>query len=432
MIRTLLGATAPALVLALSTLAATADTLAITNARILTGGAKGDIGNGTILVVNGRIAAVGAKVSIPRDATVIDAAGKTVTPGLYAVGTNLGVVEVDQVEETNDNSSSSQSISASFDISHGIDPQSFVIPVARNGGITRAVVTPVNGEGEGRELLFAGQAAIATLDAGSDPLVKSRVAMVLALGEAGTGTVGGSRGAAIVALKADIEDVKWFSRNRGNYNSGATRELRLSRPDLEALVPVVQGRMKLMVMVHKSADIREVIRLARQHRLDIVIAGGEEAWEVADELARARIPVILNPTTNLPGSFETRDATMDNAARLAKAGVLIAFANGDGGHRAPEARYNAGNAVAHGLPHADAIAALTSNPARIFGEAGKVGTIERGQQADLVVWSGDPLEPLSEATAVIINGRTQPMTSRQDELARRYLKLDEPLPPAYR
>lgn len=432
MIRTLLGATAPALVLVLSTLAATADTLAITNARILTGGAKGDIGNGTILVVNGRIAAVGAKVSIPRDATVIDAAGKTVTPGLYAVGTNLGVVEVDQVEETNDNSSSSQSISASFDISHGIDPQSFVIPVARNGGITRAVVTPVNGEGEGRELLFAGQAAIATLDAGSDPLVKSRVAMVLALGEAGTGTVGGSRGAAIVALKADIEDVKWFSRNRGNYNSGATRELRLSRPDLEALVPVVQGRMKLMVMVHKSADIREVIRLARQHRLDIVIAGGEEAWEVADELARARIPVILNPTTNLPGSFETRDATMDNAARLAKAGVLIAFANGDGGHRAPEARYNAGNAVAHGLPHADAIAALTSNPARIFGEAGKVGTIERGQQADLVVWSGDPLEPLSEATAVIINGRTQPMTSRQDELARRYLKLDEPLPPAYR
>jgi imidazolonepropionase-like amidohydrolase len=115
-----------------------------------------------------------------------------------------------------------------------------------------------------------------------------------------------------------------------------------------------------------------------------------------------------------------------------KAGVLVAFANGDGGHRAPEARYNAGNAVAHGLPHAAAIAALTSNPARIFGESGKVGTIERGKQADLVVWSGDPLEPLSEATAIFINGRAQPMTSRQDELARRYLRLDEPLPPAYR
>jgi imidazolonepropionase-like amidohydrolase len=428
MLRTFLTVTA----LSLATLAAQADTLAITNARILTGGAKGDIGAGTILVVNGRIAAVGANVSVPRGAKVIDAAGKTVTPGLYAVGTNLGVVEVDQVEETNDNASTSQSISAAFDISHGIDPQSMVVPVARNGGITRALVMPVNGDGEARELLFAGQAAIATLDASSDPVVKARAAMVLALGEAGTNSVGGSRGAAIAALKADIEDVKWFSRNRGNYNSGSTRDLRLSRPDLEALVPVVQGRMKLMVVVHKSADISEVIRLARQYRLDIVIVGGEEAWEVADELSRARIPVILNPTTNLPGSFESRDATMENAARLVKAGVLVAFANGDGGHRAPEARYNAGNAVAHGLPHAAAIAALTSNPARIFGESGKVGTIERGKQADLVVWSGDPLEPLSEATAIFINGRAQPMTSRQDELARRYLRLDEPLPPAYR
>lgn len=432
MIRTRLGALAPAIVLALSTTVATADTLAITNARILTGGAKGDIGTGTVIVVNGRITAVGNKVSVPKGATVIDAQGKTVTPGLYAVGTNLGVVEVDQVEETNDNASNSHSISASFDISHGIDPQSFVIPVARNGGITRAVVTPVSGEGDDRELLFAGQAAIATLDAGTDPVVKPRAAMVLALGEAGTNSVGGSRGAAIVALKADIEDVRWFSRNRGNYNSGATRELRLSRTDLEALVPVVQGRMKLMVVVHKSADIREVIKLARQYRLDVVVMGGEEAWEVADELARARIPVILNPTTNLPGSFETRDATMENAARLVKAGVLVAFANGDGGHRAPEARYNAGNAVAHGLSHADAIAALTSVPARIFGEGGKVGTIERGMQADIVLWSGDPLEPLSEATAVFINGRAQPMTSRQDELARRYLKLDDALPPAYR
>lgn len=428
MLRNLVTAT----FLAFATVAAQADTLAITNARILTGGAKGDIGKGTILVVNGRIAAVGATVSIPANATVIDAAGKTVTPGLYAVATNLGVVEVDQIDSTNDNASDSQSLSAAFDISYGIDPASFVIPVARAGGVTRALVTPVSGEGGGRELLFAGQAAIATLAEGTTPVVKPRAAMVLALGEAGTDAIGGSRGAAITALKADLDDVKWFNRNRGSYNAGSTRDLRLSRPDLEALVPVVQGRMKLMVMVHKAADIREVIKLARQYRLDVVIAGAEEAWQVSGELAAARIPVILNPTTNLPGSFESRDATMENAARLVKAGVLVAFANGDGGHRAPEGRYNAGNAVAHGLPHADAIAALTSNPARIFGEAGKVGTIERGKQADLVVWSGDPLEPLSEATAIIINGRAQPMTSRQDELARRYLKLDAPLPPAYR
>lgn len=427
--RRLLFATAALLI---GTSIAQADTLAITNARILTAGPQGEIASGTIVVTNGKISAVGTSVQVPSGATVIDAGGKTVTPGLYAAGSNLGAVEIDQVDETNDNSSSSHSVSAAFDISYGIDPDSMVIPVARMGGITRAVVTPVAGEGDGRELLFAGQAAIITLADGAQPVVKPRAAMVLTLGEAGTGIAGGSRGSAITALRADLDDVRWFARNRRSFNDGATRELRLSRPDLEALVPVIQRRMKLVVSVRRSSDILEVIRLARDYNLDVVIAGGEEAWVVARELAAAKIPVMLNPTNNLPGSFEMRDATMENAARLANAGVLICFANGDGGHRAREARYNAGNAVAHGLPHAKAIEALTLNAARIFGEAGSVGSLEKGKTADLVVWSGDPLEPLSEATSIIIAGKMQPMTSRADELAKRYRKLDETLPPAYR
>jgi imidazolonepropionase-like amidohydrolase len=419
-------------VLLLGTTIAQADSLAITNARILTAGPQGEISSGTIVVTNGKISAVGVSVRIPSGATVIDAGGNTVTPGLYAAGSNLGAVEIDQVDETSDNSSSSHSVSAAFDISYGIDSDSIVIPVARTGGITRAVVTPVPGEGEGRELLFAGQAAIITLADGAQPVVKPRAAMVLTLGEAGTGIAGGSRGSAITALRADLDDVRWFARNRRSFNDGATRELRLSRPDLEALVPVIQKRMKLIVSVRRASDILEVIKLARDYSLAVVIAGGEEAWVVAKELAAARIPVMLNPTNNLPGSFEMRDATMENAARLARAGVLICFANGDGGHRAREARYNAGNAVAHGLPHAKAVEALTVNAARIFGEAASVGSIERGKTADLVVWSGDPLEPLSEATSIIIAGKLQPMTSRADELAKRYRKLDETLPPAYR
>lgn len=427
--RRLLFATAALLI---GTPIAQADTLAITNARILTAGPQGEISSGTIVVTNGRISAVGGSVQVPSGATVIDAGGKTVTPGLYAAGSNLGAVEIDQVDETNDNSSSSHSVSAAFDISYGIDPDSMVIPVARTGGITRAVVTPVSGEGDGRELLFAGQAAIITLADGAQPVVKPRAAMVLTLGEAGTGIAGGSRGSAITALRADLDDVRWFARNRRSFNDGATRELRLSRPDLETLVPVIQKRMKLIVSVRRSSDILEVIRLARDYNLDVVIAGGEEAWVVAKELAAERIPVMLNPTNNLPGSFEMREATMENASRLAKAGVLICFANGDGGHRAREARYNAGNAVAHGLPHSKAIEALTLNSARIFGESASLGSIERGKVADLVVWSGDPLEPLSEATSIIIAGKMQPMTSRADELAKRYRKLDETLPPAYR
>lgn len=410
---------------------AAAGTTAITNAHIFTGAKQGELKSGTIVISNGKITAVGANVAVPAGAQIIDAKGGVVTPGLYATGSDLGALEIDQVKSTNDNSTSSATLSAAFDISYGVDPASMAIPVARNGGITRALVTPSAGGGDGRELLFSGQGAIITLaDGKSSLVVKPRAAMVLELGESGAGRTGGSRGAAITALKADLEDVRWYASHRGSYNSGSTRDLRLSRQDLEALVPVVQGRMKLVISVHRASDILEVLKLARELRLNIAISGAEEAWMVADELAKARVPVLLNATSNLPGSFETRNATIDNAARLDAAGVPIAFLNGDGGHRAHEQRYNAGNAVAHGLPYQRAIAALTSNPASIFGDS-TTGSIERGKQADIVVWSGDPLEPLTIATTVLIHGERQPLTSRQDELSNRYKNLNSQLPPAY-
>lgn len=411
---------------------ATAGSTVITNAHIFTGTKQGEIQSGTIVVTNGRITAVGAKVIVPRGADVIDANGGVVTPGLYATGSDLGAVEIDQVKGTNDNSTSSKSLSAAFDISYGIDPAAMTIPVARNGGITRALVTPNAGGGDSRELLFSGQGAIITLaDGKTSAVVKPRAAMLLELGESGAGRAGGGRGAAITALKADLEDVRWFASHRGGYNAGASRDLRLSKPDLEALVPVVQGRMKLVISVHRASDILEVLKLAHEFHLNVVMAGAEEGWMVANELAKARVPVLLNATTNLPGSFETRNATIDNAARLDAAGVTIAFLNGDGGHRAHESRYNAGNAVAHGLNYTTAIAALTGAPASIFGDSALVGTIERGKQADIVVWSGDPLEPLTVATTVLINGERQPLNSRQDELMSRYKNLTAPLPPAY-
>ena len=412
---------------------ASAGTTAITNAHIFTGTKQGEIQSGTIVFTNGRVTAVGERVIIPKGADVIDAKGGTVTPGLYATGSDLGAMEIDLIKSTNDNVTSSQTVSAAFDISYGINPASMTIPVARSGGITRALVTPNAGGGDGRELLFSGQGAIITLaDGVMSAVVKPRAAMVLELGESGAGRAGGARGAAIIALKADLEDVRWFASHRRSYNDGATRELRLSKPDLEALVPVVRGRTRLIISVHRASDIIEVLKLAREHRLSIALAGAEEAWLVASDIAKARVPVLLNATTNLPGSFESWNSTMDNAARLDAAGVTIAFLNGDGGHRARESRYNAGNAVAHGLPYQHAIAAMTSNPAAIFGDANQAGAIERGRQADIVIWNGDPLEPLTEATTVIIAGKTQPLKSRQDELTSRYRTPGGPLPPAYR
>lgn len=419
------------LVAAILANAALADTVAITNARIYTMGKAGDV-QGTVLIHNGWVSQVGPRVGVPANATVIDAKGGAVTPGFFIVATNLGAVEVELVKETNDTATKNSSLSAAFNIAYGIDANSVVIPVARLGGVTRALVTPGYPNGaDDRELLFAGQAAIITLAQGANPVTRSHVAQVLELGEGGAERSGGARGSAISALRADLDDVRWYARRRGAYNVGSARDLRFSKADLDALVPVVQGRMKLIVGAHRAADIREVLKLAREYRLKIVLSGAEEGWMVADEIARARVPVLLNPTQNLPSSFEARGSTMENAARLHAAGVTIAIANGDGGHRARESRYNAGNAVAHGLPHNAALAALTLNPARIFGET-KLGSIERGKQADIVVWTGDPLEPSSQPIAILIKGVQQPLDSRAEDLAKRYRDLGTPYPPAYR
>jgi imidazolonepropionase-like amidohydrolase len=153
-----------------------------------------------------------------------------------------------------------------------------------------------------------------------------------------------------------------------------------------------------------------------------VIAGATEGWRVARELAQAGVPVLLDPLQNLPGSFDTIGARLDNAALLHRAGVRIAFTQSEAGsHNARTIRQAAGNAVAHGLPWDAALAALTANPAEIFGIAAERGRIAVGQVADIVLWSGDPLEVTTVAEDVIIAGRAIEMRSRQTELRERYL-----------
>jgi imidazolonepropionase-like amidohydrolase len=407
-------------------LPAAAETVAITNARILTAGAAGEIASGTVVIRDGRIASVGAG-GAPQGARVIDARGGVVTPGIFAVDTNIGITEVDAVEGTNDGATKSKTLSAAFDVQYGIDPASFVIPVARLGGITRAMVAPgydyERGGGD-RELLFAGQAAVVHLGQGADILVRPGVGMVLNLGEDGAARAGGGRGAAIVSLKAALDDVRFYMRNKQGFDRGDSRDLGLSRADLEALIPVVEGRMPLIVGVNRASDIRMVLKLAREENLKVILDGASEGWEVAGEIAAAGVPVLLNPTADLPSNFENRGATLQNAARLAAAGVTIAFQGNGGGSRARETRYNAGIAVGHGLSYDVALKAITANPAKIFNMADRVGTLEAGKDADVVVWDGDPLEPMNRPTAIFVRGVEQPMTSRQTELRDRYMASD--------
>ena len=421
------------------------ETVAITGGRVLTGTSV--IENGTVVIRDGRIASVGTGAA-PSGARVIDARGKVVTPGFVAVDSGLGLSEISAVRGSNDNSSASNSISASFDVSYGLDPWSFTLPVARLGGVTRAVVVPNHPGGGGGHYheddtagvghgglqspgLFAGQAAVIHLAQGTDILVRPRVAMVAPFGEAGASVAGGARGADFVQFRETLAEVRLYARNRAAYDRAGLRELSVSRADLEALIPVVEGRMPLIVSVHRASDILQVLRLAQEERLDIILDGAEEGWLVAPQIAAADVPVLLNPISNLPGDLETRAARMENAAALNAAGVLIAIKGNEGSiHRARETRYNAGNAVSHGLPFEAAIAAITVNPARIFGMEDQFGQLRAGGQADVVVWSGDPLEPLSQPEAIFIGGQEQPLTSRGLELRDRY-RTRGTMPPAY-
>ena len=432
-------------------LPATAATLAIVNARILTSAATGEIANGTVVVRDGKIVSVGAGGAAPAGAQVIDAKGGVVTPGFVAVNSALGAIEVAFVGD--DVKVSTPDLGAAFDIQYALNPDSYVIPVARLGGITSAVVTPQAEGGQGgaaehddgggahdtsgapasenAHALFAGQAAVIQLGRGQELLLKPKVAMISPFGEAGARVAGGARGAEFVLLKEALADVRAYARNRAAYERAGYRDLSLSRADLEALIPVVEGRMPLVAVANRASDIRAVLKLAREERLKLILTGATEAWQAASEIAAAGVPVILNPIVNRPTSFETLGATMENARRLEAAGVTVAFEGNSGAHRVHEMRYNAGIAVANGMTFKGALAAITINPARMFGVADRVGSLETGKDADLVLWSGDPFEPLSRPQLILVRGEAQPLTSRQFQLRDRYKDLNRPYPPAY-
>jgi imidazolonepropionase-like amidohydrolase len=447
--KTSLIAAASALSL-LSALPTGAQTIAIVGARILSQGPAGDIASGTVLIKDGKIVAVGAKIAVPADARIVDASGKTVSPGLVLPSTSLTVAEVEQIGDTMDDSAGKR-MGASFDVQYGVNPNSALIPLARLSGVTRAVVTPVLGRGgsgghkddgaddfsgsfeDGEASLFAGQVATATLAAGAtDAVVKAKIGMALDLGEAGAAYAGGSRGAAIVLLKSALEDARHYARNRAAFDMGASRPYPYSRDDLEALIPVVEGRMPLLVRVHRASDITQILKFAADQKLKLILEGAEEGWMVADAIAKAAVTVLIDTQADLPGSFETLGSTLQNAGRLNAAGVTVAVMGSRDYNNLRQGRFNAGLAVSYGLPYSAAMASVTLNPAKIWGLADRIGSLEPGKDADVVIWTGDPLEVTTYATSVFIQGKEQPMTSRSLQLAERYRPVKSDYPPAYR
>lgn len=427
---------AGAAALALAAPAAAQD-VAITNARLVIGDGAGPVEGGTVVIRGGKVVAAGAGVAVPAGMRVVDAEGRWVSPGIFAGFTRMGIVEVDAVDGTNDTAASGSPFNAALDVAPAVNPLSSPIAINRLEGVTRAVVAPDNSRGS----LFAGQGAVIDLGADRNAVARPQAFQFMEYGEAGARAAGGSRSAAYAMLRNALLLVRDYVRNPASFESNS-KEAMLTRADAAALVPVVQGRMPLLVHAERASDILVVLGLKKElPALRIVLVGATEGWTVAREIAAAGVPVIASPVADLPETFESLAATQSNIGRMKAAGVLVGMGtiNQDEARQARWEKQYAGNLVAiaqvpgaSGLSWGEAFATISSRTAEALGMGDAFGSLKPGRHGDVVVWDGDPLEIGSRAVAVYIDGVEQPMVSRQTRLRDRYWEPKEgPLPKAY-
>ncbi|MDQ6871149.1 MAG: amidohydrolase family protein [Gemmatimonadota bacterium] len=399
-----------------------AQTIAITGGKVYPVSGP-PIEGGTVVIVNGRITAVGTNVAIPAGAQRIDATGKIVTPGFVNSSTQLGVQEVAQVSDTRDMSARGKdNIAAAFTVWDGLNPNSVMMAPARKDGITSFIVMPTGG-------LVAGQAALLDVIPGTttDMIIRAPVAMVAEIGDPQSAGVN-SRGELIVKLRELLEDTRFFQTHRDAFDRAQTRPFAASRLDLQAMIPVIQGKLPLVVVVDRASDIDAAMRIAREFNVKLMIGGGAEGWMMADKLAAARVPVLTGAMNNIPGGFAALGQRQENAALLRKAGVDVALIGNAGGgdeeaFNVRNLKQEAGNAVAYGMKWDDALRAVTLAPAEMFGAADRVGSLQAGREGNVVVWSGDPFEFTTRAEHVFIRGREYTDKTRQDLLMERYRNL---------
>ena len=408
---------------------ASAQSLAIVHAKAWTGASGGAVENATIVVRDGKIASITSAGAVPGDVEVIDAAGRIVTPGLFAGATQIALVEVSSADDTADQAVDSGKLGASFDVAPALNANSLLVEHARSDGFLWALSFP-SGSGVAP---FLGQAAILRLK-DRDILDRAKVAVFVRIGGSAASNAGGSRAAEWTLLRRALDEAKQLKAGRL-----APAEDRLfSRIDLEALQPIISGTTPLAIQTDRESDIREAIRLKRDYQLKLVLVGAPEAWTVAGELAGAGIPVILDPAADLPISYDALGARLDNAAILARAGVELgitptAHVIDQSYNVGGSSRMAAGISVANGLSYAAAIRSLTLGPASIWGASDRTGSLERGKLADIIVWDGDPLEPSSAPAVTIVGGRKLTEPTREQLLSRRYspARTDKAWPPAY-
>lgn len=416
MIRSQLTAAVVAALAALATLGAAAaqadEALLIRNATVHTGviGAAPQAGT-DVLVQSGKISALGKGLVAPAGARVVDAQGRPVTPGVFGGLTRIGLEEIGLDSANGDHSQRLGQMRPEFDVSQAWNPDAPSVVVHRMNGVTFTVLTPGSASGGS---FVAGQGAPASL-VGREALAPR--ALFIDLGGDANDLAGGSRAAQFMLLRQAIVEAR-------APNLVMVHDERLLSPSgRQVLLEFLKGGGQVVFDVDRAVDIRRAVEFAHQEKMQVVIRGGAEAWRVAPELAAARVPVLIDPLDNLPSSFDSVGATMHNAARLHAAGVMVGISMRSADiDDAGKTRQAAGNAVAHGLPWAAGLAAITRVPAEIFGVADRFGTLAPGRPADLVLWSGDPLEVSSVADLVVADGQVQSGVSRHTLLRDRYLE----------
>lgn len=349
--------------------------------------------------------------------TRIDGRGKVLTPGLIEVQTQLGLVEVLLEEQTDDQESKipdSNGITPAARAIDGFNPLSVRIPISREEGVLTAVVSPKGG-------LLAGVAFAASLHGTLATQDEKPVAIFGALTHNASASLGNSRSALWLRLRTIFDDARYLSKNRAKIAAGEGKELSLPIEHLEAVALLVEQKIPLVLTANRVSDIQAALRFAEAQKIKLIINGGAEAWLVAADLAKAKVPVIWTPSSQGPVSFETLHHRDDAMTILLQAGVDVIVSTGSDDINIRRLRQEAGIAVAAGATYAQAMRSVAFLPAQAFGLT-NLGSISVGKQADFVLWSGDPLEVTTMAERLWIKGRSIDLDNRQLQLAKRYLE----------
>ena len=414
--------------------------LAIKGGKIFTMGSQ-VINDGVIIIENNRIIEVGNNIQIPPEAEIIDATGKIITPGLFDSYDQIGLEEIGMVRATVDTEEKSSPVTPEVRVIDAFNTQSKLIPVARIEGVTTVLTAPGTGN------VIAGQSAIIDLYGSTidEMIVKSPAALHINFGEDPTSAWRtrhkiDTRMGLVALLRQSLVDAQEYRRKWDSYKAKLIQyneNLKLpknkQRKDLEEPAPpdrdlgkesillALDRQIPVIASANRKDDIIAAIGVAEEFNLKLILLHAAEAYMVADILKKKNIPVLLGPITTQPSSMESQGAIYENAALLDRAGVIFAIIAGSS-HGLRDLRFQAGIAAEYGLPVSSALKAITINPALILGVEKDLGSIEPGKIANIAIFDGDPLQPLTKVTDVVIEGRRIPMESFQTELYRQYNK----------